>query len=79
MVAGKNDTDVIVVGALFLCAIFQHRHLTFLVVEVVPCTVNVDVDGALDGLLGCAHNAVLLCRCAVFFYSNRLTSSGTDT
>ena len=78
VVAGKDDTGVIVVDAQPLCAVV-HRHHTLLVVVIVPCTVNVDVDGTLYGLLGCAHDAVLLGRCAVFFFSNRLTTSGTDT
>ena len=46
--------------------------------EVVPFTVNVDVDGALHGLLGRTHNAVLLGRCVVY-EGDRLTTSGTDT
>ena len=77
VVAGKDDAGVIVVGAQPLCAVV-YRHHTLLVVEVVPCTVNVDVDGTLDGLLGCTHNAVLLGRCAVYD-CDRLTTSGTDT
>ena len=81
MVAGKNDTDVIVVCAQPLCAVV-HRHHTLLVVVIVPCTVNVDVDGTLYGLLGCAHDAVLLgrlCHVVVFDRCHRLTTSGTDT
>ena len=77
MVAGKDDAGVIVVGAQPLCAVV-HRHHTFLVVVIVPCTVNVDVDGTLYGLLGCAHDAVLLGRRTVYF-GDRLTTSGTDT
>ena len=77
MVAGKDDAGVIVVGAQPLCAVV-HRHHTLLVVEVVPCTVNVDVDGTLYGLLGCTHNAVLLGWRTVYF-GDRLTTSGTDT
>ena len=81
MVAGKDDAGVIVVGALPLCAVV-HRHHTRLVVEVVPFTVNIDVDGALYGLLGCAHDAVLLgwlCHAVVFDHCHRLTTSGTYT
>ena len=81
MVAGKDNAGVIVVGAQPLCAVV-HRHHTLLVVEVVPCTVNVDVDGTLYGLLGCTHNAVLLgwlCHAVVFDRCHRLTTSGTDT
>ena len=77
VVAGKDYACIIVVGAL-LYGVIVHRHHTFVVVEVVPFTVNVDVDGALYGLLGCAHDAVLLGWCAVNF-SCRLTTAGTDT